>query len=232
MNLKVNLGKTKEGNDFFIDFEKQKIYLTLLLGATGTGKSIFHFQLYKELIKQNKPEELGFIILDNTRVDFSHFPKSHLIQRNTDMEKSMQVFEEILKEVKERSLNQRNKKKAIFVHIEECDQFAVDPDKTTEFYKEFIRLKQGINVYVTYSTSRPSDEVLPDWLLENADMKVVFALASATDCQKVIGNNSPLTFEPGERILAIRNKFIACQPFSSEELKQIQDFENGKGFKF
>lgn len=228
MNLNVNLGKQNNGEDFSLDFAKQNLNLILLLGATGTGKSVFHFQLYKELTKQNQPEELGFIIIDNTRVDFNHFPKSHLIQRNADMEKSIQVLEEIMEEVKERNLNQRSKDRAIFVHIEECDQFAQNYDKTVEFYKEFIRLKHDSNIYVAYSTSRPSVEVLPDWLIESADMKAVFGLASEVDCQRVLGNSLPLAFKSGERIIAIKNKFIACQPFSNEELKQIQDFENGK----
>ncbi len=72
---------------------------------------------------------------------------------------------------------------------------------------------------------------MPDWLLEGADLKVVFGLSSEIDCQRVLGINMPLTLKPGERIMGLENKFIVCQPFNNEELKQIEEFENGDASK-
>lgn len=227
MNLKIYLGKTKDEEDFSLDFAKQNLNLILLVGATGTGKSVFHFQMYKELIKQNRPEEVGFIIIDNTRVDFGRFPEPYLIERNIDHGKSLEVLEKILEKTKERGINKKGNHDAVFVHIEECDQFAADYEKTAAFFQQFISLKHHSNMFVTYSTSRPSTDVLPDWLLEGADLKVVFGLSSEIDCQRVLGNNMALTLKPGERILELNNKLVFCQPFNNEELTKIEEFENG-----
>ena len=40
MNLKVNLGKDKEGNDFFVDFGKQKSFINLVEEILAITKAI------------------------------------------------------------------------------------------------------------------------------------------------------------------------------------------------
>ena len=227
--LDVNLGKQDNGKSLKLNLAGENLNLILLLGTTGSGKSVFHFQLYKELIKQNLPGKIGFIFIDNTRVDFNSFPPSYLIKKIADVSQGGATLNGILEEVKARNLGQQDKDMAIIVHIEECDQFAQNPAETENFYREFIKYKQSSNVYVVYSTSRPAIDVLPDWLIKSADLKVVFNLASEIDCKRVLGTMTPLNFKkPGERILIYNDHITTCLPFTNEELKQIEEFENGK----
>lgn len=73
MNLKVDLGVDEQGQNVIVDIEKQNIHFIILLGTTGSGKSVFHYHLYKQLAEQNTPEELGFVFYDMTRVDFAGY---------------------------------------------------------------------------------------------------------------------------------------------------------------
>ena len=226
MDLNVNLGKQNDGTELRLDLAKQELNLILLLGETGSGKSVFHFQLYKELVRQNRRADLRFIFIDNTRVDFHYFPESDLYHRITDHNLGVQALQDILELVKGRNSKQIPNDQAIIVHIEECDLWAADTVKTEEFFREFIKLRKGSNVYVVYSTSRPSVDVIPDWLISSADLKVVFKMASEEGVQMVLGDSSSVNFtQPGERILVLKDKQIKCQPFSQAELKEIQQFE-------
>jgi DNA segregation ATPase FtsK/SpoIIIE-like protein len=217
MNLTINTGKQNNGDDVVLDFAKQNLNLILLIGSTGSGKSVFHSNLYAQLLEQNTPEELSFVLIDNTRVDFYNFPESYLIKRCITQNEAMAELVNTREELNRRSVGENANSKAIFVHIEECDQFVQDPKATEEFFREFIQLKQDSNIFVVYSTSRPSENMLPTWLIDAADLKVVFNLASETDCQRVLGNNLPLSFsKPGERILVLKNSSFVCQPLSIE----------------
>jgi DNA segregation ATPase FtsK/SpoIIIE-like protein len=211
MNLTINTGKQNNGDDVVLDFAKQNLNLILLIGSTGSGKSVFHSNLYAQLLEQNTPEELSFVLIDNTRVDFYNFPESYLIKRCITQNEAMAELVNTREELNRRSVGENANSKAIFVHIEECDQFVQDPKATEEFFREFIQLKQDSNIFVVYSTSRPSENMLPTWLIDAADLKVVFNLASETDCQRVLGNNLPLSFsKPGERILVLKNSSFVC----------------------
>lgn len=225
MNLNVHLGKDISDNNVSLDLGKEHLNLILLVGTSGSGKSVFHSQIYKELIKQNTPNELGFMFIDNTRIDFNDFPQEYTIKKTIDNQKAFRDFEYIAQEVEDRNSRVKKNDRALFVHIEECDQFASDPTATEHFYKSFIQYKNNSNVYVIYSTSRPDVDGLPDWLLANADLKVVFNLASETDCQRLTGNNMPLDLKTGEKILITKNNLVACKPLTAEECQDITNFQ-------
>ena len=56
----ICLGRKDSGEDFLLNLEKEGIHFILLAGETGSGKSIFHYNLYKELSKKHTPEEMDF----------------------------------------------------------------------------------------------------------------------------------------------------------------------------
>lgn len=227
MNSIINSGKDREGKEILLDLQKQNLNLILLVGQTGTGKGIFHFNLYRQLLLQNSPEELGFMLIDNTQVDFNRFHPAYLLRLGKQREDAFEILASIQEELRKRNSGESDNKKAIFVHIEECDQFAQDPVKTEAFFKEFIRLKQGSNIYLVYSTSRPSKAMLPDWLIESTDLKVVFGLANKENCQRVLGSDLPLSFSKrGERVLAMKDVSHVCLPFMEDEIAGDEEYVN------
>src|SRR3989338_2695948 len=87
MNLKVNLGKDKNDSDVVIDLVKENIHFVILAGESGSGKSIFHSMLYKQLVEQNTSKELRFVIFDTNRVELTGW-KSPFVEIN------MQAYDE------------------------------------------------------------------------------------------------------------------------------------------
>ena len=79
MNLNLNFGKDKNGKDIFIDIQKEKIHTTFLTGTTGSGKSILHYWLYKQLMEKNTSDEIRFLFMDMTRVDFAGWRTPYLL---------------------------------------------------------------------------------------------------------------------------------------------------------
>ena len=214
MNLNINLGQDIFDNEVFIDLNAKQLNFILLVGTTGSGKSVFHNNLYKELSERNTPEEVGFVFLDMTRVDFMHWKSPYLSKPQATGDEAMDVLEKLAKE----SIS-----KTLFVHIEECDLLVQFPERIKQV---LTKLLKNENIYIVFSTSRPSKEdVLRDWLMNIIDLKVVFNLASLDDCETLGVNNEPLKFKPGERLLAYDDQTIACKPFSADLTNILNNFE-------
>ena len=210
MNSKINLGATKDGEEVVVDLVQDNIKLILLLGESASGKSVFHYNLYNQLIDQNTPNELSFIFIDNTRVDFSSFASDYVKEYTVGQEETMQELNNIQNELQS---DTTSKNSLLVVHIEECNQFAQEPEKMAGFFAEFIKSKQNNNIIIVYSTSRPAEDAVPDWLINAADLKVVFKLANSIDAQRLNSGPEPLTFsEPGQRLLLFKDQKILCQP--------------------
>ena len=214
MNLKVNLGKDINNNDFNVDLEKEDIHFIILVGTSGFGKSVFHYNLYKQLIDQNKPEELGFIFFDMTMVDFAGWKSPYVITFIAgDGVKALKKFEEISK---------KESVKRLIIHIEEMTMLEVS---TARFEKALSdTLKNNPNAFVVCSTSRPSNDVLTPKIRSLADLLVVFNLASSED-SKFLGAEGAENFTiPGQHMLILKNEKITCKPLSESDVKNDGDF--------
>lgn len=213
MNLKVNLGIDEQGNNVDLDLGKENIHFTILVGSTGSGKSVFHYHLYKQLAENNSSEDLGFIFLDMTRTDFSGWESPFVIDRILDAEPALKKFEELGKQ------SNPTNKKAIFVHIEEMDMLSESATRFEDALENILKHKRDNNIYVVFSTSRPSVDVLTPKIRSLVDLKVVFNLASKFDSKFMLGNDSAATLfqNPGQRILVFGDKRISCKPFTAEE---------------
>jgi DNA segregation ATPase FtsK/SpoIIIE-like protein len=122
MNLNLHFGKDKNDKDIYIDLQKENLHTMFMTGSTGTGKSILHYYLYKQLMDQNTPEELGFVFMDMTRVDF-------ILWKNPYLYQPVIITQDKAIDVLEKLANENPKKKNIFIHIEECDMFMLGRDR-------------------------------------------------------------------------------------------------------
>lgn len=210
----VYLGKDELGEDIILNFEKEGVRFTLLIGETGSGKSIFHNNLYQELSAKHTSQEIGFVFMDMTQVDFTLWNSEYLAMPViVDAEKTLDILETL-----------QDEKRTIFVHIEECDMVHKDRAKFERGLDNII--KENNNIHVVYSTSRIDHKYLNDWMEKYINLKVVFKTATKEDSEFLLGKDLAYNFmEQGERILAFHDMQIECLPFSKEELKKLQDFK-------
>ncbi len=226
MNLKVNLGKTKDEQDHSVDFDQQGIHLTLLVGVSGTGKSVLHNHIYQQLVKQNSPEQITFVLIDNTHVDFTMWDlKSPYLYTPTitDQDLALDVLETLAREIE--IIN--TEEKHYFIHIEECNQFANEPERMKRILNKLFDSHKDNKIHLIFSTSRPAPEIITDWLLELADLKIIFKLASSEDCITVAGENfsNSISNEVGEKIVILQNQITHLLPLSIDEVISAENFK-------
>ena len=227
MNLKINAGKDIKSKDIFIDLQKENLHTIILTGSTGSGKSIFHYSFYKQLMEQNLPTELGFVFMDMTQVDFSwrHSPYLYL-PTITNPGQALNALELLANENKLNTQDKSDSKRAIVIHIEECDMVAADPIRFEKAWLKIAENKDKSKMYLVFSTSRPSPDVLTKTILKNTDLKVVFNLASIQDSKHVIGESLAENFTlPGQKVLVFKGKKIICEGFTDMEVKEINKFD-------
>jgi DNA segregation ATPase FtsK/SpoIIIE-like protein len=201
----INFGKTDWGEDVIVDLEQEGIRFILLAGKTRSGKTFFHTRLYRQLMANHTPAELGFVFLDMTRLDFSDWEYPDYLARpvTVDREEALGVLETLADE-----------ERTIVVHIEECDMI-LDRARFEKGIEHILH--ENKNIYIVYSTSRIDDSYLVDWLKKYIDMKIVFRVADPLDSRFLLGSDIAFHFrEPGEQILAYGDRQIPCLPIEEE----------------
>ena len=107
-------------------------------------------------------EEIGFIFLDMTRVDFFNWNSKYLLKPiEVDPKKAINVLSDFAEE---------ESHKIVFIHIEECDMVFVDRELLE---RALDKLRKKNNVYIVYSTSRIDRSYLAEWLEKYIDMKII-----------------------------------------------------------
>lgn len=77
-NLKLSIPVGKDADNEFIFMDLKKVSGFLITGETGSGKSVYLNSIIISLLLKNSPEELQFLFMDPTKVEFSkYFNLSH-----------------------------------------------------------------------------------------------------------------------------------------------------------
>lgn len=185
--------KISFAEDINIDLRSGAIKTVLITGETGSGKSTLVESVYSQLQSNFTSQELGFLILDMTRVEFIDWKKSPYLLSPV-IYKTHDAFEAF-----EMALNSHDKRKLTVIHIEECDM-------VIEAQERFERLwscaNSVENMLVVFSTSRPAKNVLTDRILKDTDLKIVFKLSTAEQSRRILGHEGAEKLGvPGEKII-------------------------------
>lgn len=145
----------------------------LLVGQTGTGKSVLEEKYLKRLITSHTADELKFVLLDMTGVDFSDIRENHpeyiLEDIKFDAEKGLELLNRFATTVAER-METRTSIPLLVLCIEECDMAAVDQKRFDEALIKINGYAKVANVKVIFSTSRPAPDVLSKLLINSFDV--------------------------------------------------------------
>lgn len=213
MNLIISAGKDQDGKDVQLDLSTH--HFVLLTGSTGTGKSIFHNSIYKQLVEQNTSNEIGLIFLDMTRVDFHRWQSPYILSNETSMEVGIEKLELL-------GSGKPDPSRHTFVHIEECNMFANYSDKAENAVREILANRNDVTII--YSTSRPGGNALPPSLLALIDTKIVFELSTQKDLDYVLGSENNVLPEGWGKILWDKGQTTHLQPFSQDDVEVLNNF--------
>lgn len=205
-NLKVNLGRTKGGEDFILDF-KDQVNLVLLVGASGTGKSVLGYHIYRQLVEQNTPDRISFVLIDNPKIEFVDWNQKspYLYYPNiTDQNLALEILEKLAN-----SLSQINTElKHYFIHIEESDLFTYSYDRTEKALKQLLAQKEDSKVHIIFSTSRPTPDIMSQWLLDLVDVQASLQQGGI-----------------GEKVIHFNGKVMRLLPLTAQESELAQKFK-------
>lgn len=177
MNLNVSIGKELDSEkEVFLDFAKDHINTVVFSGPTGSGKSTFHHSITKQIIKNNSPKEVGFIFMDFKRVEFYEYKDSEYLNHSIIYEpkEAVKVLEDLINESEQRFIGNKSSEKAIIVHIEESDIFYYNPNILLKVWKTISEQSEKNNIYIFFSTSRPSPDIFTKEFLDCSSLKGVF----------------------------------------------------------
>lgn len=164
----------------------------LLVGQTGTGKSVLVDKYIERLINSHTPDKLKFILLDMTGVDFELLRENYqnYIQEDIkfDSGKGLDVLEVTAHHAEERA-NSTEKEPLLVLLIEECDMAAVDQEHFDSLLIRINEVASSANMKVIYSTSRPAPDVVSRNLLKSFDL-ILAGTLSETD-YKNLGIKKP-----------------------------------------
>lgn len=175
----------------------------LLVGQSGTGKSVLEDRYIERLLKAFTPNELQFILLDMTGVDFSQLRESHSDYIQTDVTfdatKGLGVLEQTT-ELAEQRASKATEEPLLVLLIEECDMAATDQQRFDSLLIRINRVAATANIKVIYSTSRPAPNVLSQALLASFDLILAGQLVDAD--YAYLGIQKPELHKPFEFIVS------------------------------
>ncbi len=196
--MKINFG---EGTS--LDLQSGAIKIVLVVGEAGAGKSWLVEDIYSQLKSKLTSKELGFLILDMTRVEFIDWKNDpYLI--SPLVYKTQDAFEAF-----ETTLNSHDKHKLTIIHIEECDMVVEDPERFEQLWNLASKTE---NVLIFFSTSRPSVNVLTDSILHDTDLKIVFKLSNSEQSKRILGFEGAEKLDQKDKIIVSENNLVSTGP--------------------
>jgi DNA segregation ATPase FtsK/SpoIIIE-like protein len=161
----------------------------LLVGQTGSGKSVLQDELIRKLVASNSPETLQFVLLDMTSADYWDLRQDHkefikkYVAINSD--EGLDVLDEMAA-LSEKRKNQQDPLPQLFICIEECDMAVLDQSR---FDKALITINANAkkaNMKLIYSTSRIGEQTISKDLMKRFDL-ILAGLVADEETETFLG---------------------------------------------
>jgi DNA segregation ATPase FtsK/SpoIIIE-like protein len=163
------------------NFTFDKANSFLLVGQTGTGKSVLERKLIDNYISAHKPSELRFVFLDMTGTDFLYIRDCHNEYIDTliqfDAEKGLMALDD-LAELSQKRISDKITKPLIFICLEECDMSCRNQNRFDNAVITINNNAKKANIKLIYSTSRIGPATISQRLLKSLDLLLVGQMAN------------------------------------------------------
>ena len=230
-NLSLALGKDVAGRPIIANLDKMPHLL--IAGATNTGKSVCINNIIINLLYQNSPDELKFILIDPKRVELAAFNDiPHLLTPViNDTNKVINSLRWVIKEMQERyKLLQASDKRSVLNYnnsvivnkipyiVVIIDEFgALMSEAAKEVEAAVISLAQlgrAAGIHLILATQRPSTDVITGLIKANITSRIAFSVGSSVDSRTILDSNG------AEKLLGNGDMLFITS--DSSKMKRIQ----------
>lgn len=196
--MKVEIGKTSDNKEVYIDFlENPHI---LVSGSTGSGKSVLLNIIIYGLSAQSSNK---LVLIDPKRVEFAKFKdnKNLFLPLCNSIEKGISALKEIQKEIEMRyrllelwhcvKIDELPKgaMDEIYIIIDELSFFMLaDKKKTNELISKIGMIGRACGVHLILATQRPSRTIITGEIQANIDLTIGLHVKSAIESRMIIGS--------------------------------------------
>lgn len=220
VNLKVLLGLEKNGKVIELDLDETKDGVHgLVAGTTGSGKSELLALILMQLIHNNSPSLLRFILIDFKGGAFSYSFEgfAHCASVITNLDHSLERFlicmkhfihvrEKQLKEGKVSHIDDYNRLYSpklchLLIVVDEFAQLKEQARQSLEAIKELARIGRSLGIHLILATQKPLG-VVDEQIWANTSFHICLKVSSKQDSQEVLHNDLAFQLQrPGEFIL-------------------------------
>ena len=214
-------------------------------GCTGSGKSTFLHTIINSIPKLVPTHRAQFLLIDPKRVEFSVYKKFNWLYRpviedigeaiasitelKVEADRRYEVFlaskskdiksyhSNVLDVYEGGEADKPDPMPYIIVIIDELsDLMMQNSQKTEKALIQLMQLSKMVGIHCVLSTSRPSETVYTDTLLQNAPTRIVFQTASKIDSERVLGTSGAEELKGSGDML--------FQMINEEHLEHLQGF--------
>lgn len=218
--LQFLVGTSDDGQDVYGDFQQTGHFISC--GHVGSGHASYDEGAFVTYLLQNySPEELKFVMIDPKMVQLTMYEGiPHLLRPvvNTP-EDAKSAVGELLEEMDRRfnlfadagvntisEYNAKSDEKLPFIILlgtEIADLMMIDGEYYAHAFSLFAMKARAIGIHLYLATQRPSAEVLTDVMLGSIFGRIVFAVASDVDSERLLyGSEAHNITEQGRLIFA------------------------------
>lgn len=241
--LQFFVGTTDDGEKVYGDFQKTGHFISS--GHVGSGHASYDGGAFVTNLLQNySPNELQFVMIDPKMVQLKPYEGISYLWRPLAMtpEDAKIAVSDLLDEVDRRfnlfagvgvntitEYNEQSEEKLPFIILlgtEIADLMMVDGGYFGRAFSFMAMKARATGIHMYLATQRPSADVLPDVLLGGIFGRLLFAVASAEDSERLLGEvGAESISEQGRLIFAdyVSNiqKTVKAPYVSDEEVMKI-----------
>lgn len=249
--LRFLVGTSDDGQEVYGDFQKTGHFISS--GHVGSGHASYDEGAFVTYLLQNySPDELKFVMIDPKMVQLTPYEGiPHLLRPVVyTPEDAKLAVGELLEEMDKRfdlfadasvntisEYNAQSDEKLPFIVLlgtEIADLMMVDGEYYARAFSLFAMKARVVGIHLYLATQRPSADILPDVVLGGTFGRLVFALASEVDSERVLGEPGAETIREQGRLIFVDNvsniKVSVKAPYVTDEeiMKIVKQVKGAK----
>jgi S-DNA-T family DNA segregation ATPase FtsK/SpoIIIE len=205
--LQFLVGSTDDGKTVYGDFQKTGHFISS--GHVGSGHASYDEAAFvTNLIQNYSPDQLQFVMIDPKMVQLTPYEGIPYLWRPLVLtpDDAFTAVKDLLDEMERRfdllmdagvnTIVEYNAKTSenlpyiILLATEIADLMMVNGEFFGRAFVKFSQMARAVGIHMYLATQRPSTEVLPDVLLGSTFGRLIFAVASEVDSERLLGNDS------------------------------------------